>query len=199
MLKLGKVFLFCLLILSGCSDRTNDSESILVVAKTEKSKDPEQPPSPPPHPYSYYGRFNFMFDRDGKLYFYQHFWDRKKKPVSVIDFDSNAPVFISLNPNQIVEVPENGLKAFVEQNVLNAEQADKDVRVVGATDTIKSKILDPLLKVLTDTSNHVNFSIRKMTYEEGVVLQYKKSQEFYYPEKVNWDSTKVLFDRKRME
>ena len=198
-LTLEKTLLFCLLLISSCLERTNDSKSILVVSKTENLKDPKEPPSPPPHPYSYYGRFNFIFDVDGKLYFYQHYWDRKKKPVRVIDFDNNAPVFIDLNPNQIVEIPPSGVNDFVEQNILTVEEVLKDVRVVGVTDTIKSKSLDPLLKVLTDTSNHISFTIRKITYEENVVLDYKKRHDFYNSEKVDWDSTKILFDRKRME
>ena len=198
-LTLRQIFLLCLLIFSGCSDKTTDSENILVVSKTENPKDPKQPPPPPPHPYSYYGCFNFVFDKDGKLYFYQHFYDRNRKPFRVIDFDSNNPVFINLNPNQIIEIPEVGLKSFIEQNILKAEQAYKDVRVVGVTDTIKSKSLDPLMKVLTDATNHINYTIRKITHEENVVLDYKKRQEYYYPERVNWDSTKVLFNRKRME
>jgi hypothetical protein len=196
---LEKTLLFCLLIIISCSERPNDNESMLVVSKTEIPKDLKEPPLPPPHPYSYYGWFNFIFDADGKLYFYQHSWDRKKKPIRVIDFDSNAPVFINLNPDQIVEIPATGVKDFVEQNILNVEEVLKDVRVVGVTDTIKSKSLDPLLKLLNDASHHIRFSVRRITYEESVVLDYKKRQEFYSLERVKWDSTKVLFDRKRME
>ena len=91
------------------------------------------------------------------------------------------------------------MKSFVEYNVLKADQAYKIVSVVGAADTIKSEALDPLMNVLTDTTNHIHYFIRKITLEEDIVLGYKKRQEFYSPNRINLNSTKIWFDRKRIE
>lgn len=193
-----KLLLVCLIVYSGCLDRTTDEGMTLVLSNPNQIKDPKKVPPPPPSPYSYYGCFNFVFDTSGALYFYQHYYDRNKKPIRVIDFDSDAPVFINLNPDEIVIIPEDATKGFVEQNVLKADNAFKSVRVIGATDTIKSKSLAPLMNILADTANHILYSIRKTTLEENVVLGYKKRQAFYYPDKVNWDTSKIWFDRKRM-
>jgi hypothetical protein len=180
-----------------CSCRTNDKEISLAIPEIGKTTDPKEPPPPPLSPYAYYSCFNFIFDSTGTIYFYQHFYDRNIKPIRVIDFDSNAPIFINLNPDEIISIPADGVKSFVEQNVLKADAAYRSVRVIGVTDTIKSKSLLPLMNILTDTLNDIAYLVRKATFEENVVLNYKRRQQFYYPDKVNWDSTKVWFDRKR--
>ncbi|ULQ57133.1 hypothetical protein KJS94_02840 [Flavihumibacter rivuli] len=192
-----RILLLCLIICLGCSCRTNDKYISLAIPEIGKATDPKEPPPPPLSPYAYYGCFNFIFDSTGAIYFYQHFYDRDKKPIRVIDFDSNAPIFINLNPDKIISIPADGVKSFVEQNVLKADAAFRSVTVIGLTDTIKSKSLIPLMNILTDTLNDIAYLVRKTTFEENVVLDYKRKQKFYYPDKVNWDSTKVLFDRKR--
>lgn len=179
-------------------DKSKKSEAILVVAATEllrNTKEPPPPPPPPPSPYSYYGCFNFIFDTSGTIYFYQHFYDKDKARSWVIDFDSNAPIFIDLNPDKIIIMPDNQIRAFFESNILPADPAYKSVRVIGIADTIKSTSLPALMNELTDTANHIYYAVRRATIEERTVLDYKKRQKFYNPDKITWDSTKIWFDR----
>jgi hypothetical protein len=82
---------------------------------------------------------------------------------------------------------------------LKVDNAFKSVRVVGVTDTITSKSLTQLMSILKDTTNNIYYSLRKTTLEEDIVLDYKKKQAFYYPNKINWDSSKVWFDRKSLQ
>lgn len=142
----------------------------------------------------YYDCFNFIFDSIGILYFYQHSYDRNKAPVHVIDFDSDKPVFINLNPDDITIIPESAIKNLIISNILSFNQFCRIVRVISAKDSIKSKCLAPLMDILNDRVNHIFYSIRKTTLEETVVLDFKKRQEFFYAGKLIWDSTKIWFD-----
>ena len=199
-MTLRKTFIFCVLLWTGCLDKPKNTESVLVIRNTEAIKDTTKaplPPPPPPSPYSYYGCFNFIFDKDGTLYFYQHFYDKDKAPVPIIDFDSDAPIFIALNPDQIIVIPNKEIKSFFESNILHVDRAYKSVRVIGMTDTIKSTALTSLMNELTDTANHIYYSIRPATLEEKTVLNYKKTQKFYNPDKINWDSSNIWFNQKQ--
>ncbi len=193
---LRKVWVFSIIFFAACQERTKDKETTLVVSKIVNTK---EPPKPPPTPYSYYGCFNFIFDTDGTLYYYQRSYDRNKAPIRVIDFDSDAPIFINLNPDDIIIIPEDGVKSFIARNILKSGKTCRSVRVIGVTDTIKSRSIDALMNIFADTANHIFYSVRKTTVEESVVLDYKRREKFYYSDKVNWDSSKIWFDRKRME
>lgn len=193
------ILLFCVLVWTGCLEKPKDAETVLVVASAEAVRNSNEPPPPPPSPYSYYGCFNFIFDTSGTIYFYQNFYDKDKPPVRVIDFDSDAPIFIDLNPDKIIVIPDNQVGAFFESNISPADPVYKSVRVVGMADTIKSESLPSLMNKLTDTANHIYHSVRRATLEERTVLDYKKRQKFYTPDKISWDSTKIWFDRRRRE
>lgn len=190
------LFLGVLLFLS-CSDRTNHKEVSLAVSDIGQATDSKKPPPLPLSPYGYYGCFNFIYDSTETIYFYQHFYDRNLPVLRVIDFDSDAPIFINLDPSEMIIIPADAIKNFIDENVLKVDKAYRSVRVTGMTNPIKSKSLLPLLNILNDKTNDINYLVRKITFEENVVLDYKKKQQFYYPDKVSWDSTKVWFQRKR--
>jgi hypothetical protein len=154
----------------------------------------QYPPLPPPSPYSYYGCFNFIFDTSGTIYYYQKFYDKDTSYESVIDFDSDAPIFINLSPDKIIKIPESALKAFFESNVLSADPAYKSIRIVGLTDTIRSPSVNYLMAQVSDTTKHIYHIVRLATLEERTVLDFMKKNKFYDADKVIWDSTQIWID-----
>ncbi len=101
-----------------------------------------------------------------------------------------------MRPIEIVAVPKEGLKRFIDWNILNY---DPDYRVVAIgllQDTVKSEALYNLTQLLNDKTIKTRWFLRKATQEETVVLDYKKRQARFYPEDIHWDSTKTRFPPK---
>jgi hypothetical protein len=186
-------------ICSACSNKPPDKEASLVISDARKTVDRNEPPPPPLSPYEYYGSFNFIFDTTGTIYFYKYSSNRKIPPKRVIDFDSYNPVFINLNPNNITIIPEEAIGSFAKQNILKADIPYRTVRVIGLTDTIKSKNLLQLIEFLKDSSNNISYIVRQITFEEIQVLEHMKNQQNYNPKDIVWDTTKVWFDNKEAE
>ena len=174
---------------------TKDTQAILILAPPDTTNDIIKPPPFPPSPQSFFSCFNFIFDRNGTLYFYQHFYDKDKTPVAVSDIE--IPSRINLTPDQIIVLSDTEIRSFFESNIVPVDPAYKSVSIIGTTDTIKCKELTSLMKEVTDTVNHISYFVRPVTLEEATVLEYKKMQKFYNPDKINWDSAKVWFDQKQ--
>jgi hypothetical protein len=114
-----------------------------------------------------------------------------------LQLDENTPPeYIDLRPNEIVAVPREGLKSFVELNVLSHDPDERIVAIGLLKDTTTSEALYNLTQILKDTSNRTRWFIRKVTQEEAIALDYKKRQARFYPEDINWDSTKTRFPPK---
>ncbi len=111
--------------------------------------------------------------------------------------DIEIPSFIGLTPDRMIVLSDNEIESFVESNIVHVDSAYKSVSIIGTTDTIKSKALTTLLRELTAYTIKIPYYIRSTTLEERVVLNYKRKQEFYYPDKVNWDSLQLENNRKK--
>jgi len=158
-----------------------------------KATDPHEPP-PPPVLKPFYTNFNFIVDSSGNLFFFK---TQTYRWTCGTGLDENTPPeFIDLRPIEIVAVPKEVLKRFIDLNILNH---DPDYRVVAIgllKDTVKSEALYNLTQLLNDTTIKTRWFLRKATQEETVVLDYKKRQARFIPEDIHWDSTKTRFPPK---
>jgi hypothetical protein len=181
----------------ACSD-TNDTGKFQFSVPVDtisrvKVTDPTEPP-PPPIVKPYYTNFNFIVDSSGILYFYQQ---QTYRWTCGTGLDENTPPeYIDLRPTEIVVVPKENLRRFVELNILNY---DADYRVVAIgllKDTVTSEGLYTLTQLLRDTANKTRWFLRPATQEETIALNYKKKQARFYPEDIHWDSSKTRFPPK---
>ena len=156
--------------------------------KADSSKIPPDPPPPRPER-AYYFPSNFIIDSTGKVFFYQ------KQVIWSIDGNNTdwntPPEFINLRPKDILQIPDNSIEEFIKLNVLNIDSAKRYVAIAAAKDTIKSLGLSKIIAICKDKENHLRWKFRIITQEEGIVLEYKKRQEPYYPDEIKWDSTKI--------
>jgi hypothetical protein len=103
---------------------------------------------------------------------------------------------MDLKPEDIVQVPINGLADFIKLNVLSLDINQRRVAIASVKDTIQSIGLSKVLAVCKNNSNEIRWLFRKTTQEENIVLKFKKLKWKYYPEDIKWDSTKIWFPLK---
>ena len=182
-----------LALFSGCIQPENNSNNLFIVPvrslqfnKTQRNELP-----PPIQIQSYYLRYNFIIDIDGKVYFYQQEIDGSYCGIG-IEWNT-PPSFIDLRPNDILEIPSEQIEQFIKSNILYLKNSERLFAIASTADTIFSAGLYKIFIVLKDTSNHIDWVFRKTTQEENVVLRYKKNNKTYYAEEIKWDSTKTLF------
>lgn len=192
----GKLLVISLLTLS-CND-SNDANKFLFNVPVNfdvsiKVTDHDEPP-PPPVVKPYYANFNFIIDSTGNLYFFQQ---QTYRWICGTGLDENTlPEYIDLRPTEIVAVPLNGLKSFIDSNIFNHDPDARIVAIGFLKDTIKSEGLYNLTQLLKDTSNKTRWFIRHSTQEEAIVLNFKKRQARFYPDDIHWDSSKTRFPPK---
>jgi hypothetical protein len=144
---------------------------------------------PPPGDSEFYEMNNLIIDEDGEAFFY-----KTEIPYinsCITDDDVYKPRFISLKPIQIKEIPENSVERFVMQNI-TAEHNHIAISIASAKDTFHSHLLSKIVNILGDEkNNNFRYRIRRMTEEEKIVLEYKKSRKPYYSNAIKLDSTKI--------
>ncbi|HWJ29047.1 MAG TPA: hypothetical protein VNS32_21060 [Flavisolibacter sp.] len=159
-----------------------------MVSTFNKPKDPKVPP-PPPMPA--YAPFNFIVDTTGSIYYYQFQLGKSTGEDGINDV--LTPLFINLQPEGIVQVPQAILQEFIKSNILSLDKDYRFVSVASPVDTVTTPSFESLMDILSDTTSHVKYSIRKITQEEEVVLDHKKRQIYYDPSSIKWDSTRIWF------
>jgi hypothetical protein len=143
---------------------------------------------------TWYTNFNFIIDSFGGLYFYQHQLNSSRCGTGL---DENTPPeFIDLRPTQIVVVPKENLRRFLELNIFNHDAVNRFISIGLLKDTIISEGLYKLTQLLHDKSIKTQWFLRLATQEEYIALDYKKRQERFYPEDIHWDSSKTRFPPK---
>lgn len=186
-----------LTFLIACSDISDTSKFMFSVpvdtVLTVKVTDPNEPP-PPPIVKPYYTDFNFIIDSIGNLYFYQQQIYRWRCGTGLNE--DTPPEYIDLRPTEIVIVPRESVKTFVELNIFNHDPDDRVVAIGLLKDTIVSEGLFHLTQLFKDTANKTRWFLRQATQEEIIVLDYKKRQARFFPDEIHWDSSKTRFPPK---
>ena len=186
-----KKVLIILVFVTSCKQAHQNKEFQFIVSSFNKPKEPIEPP-PPPMPE--YAPFNFILDTNGQVYYYQ-LQLGKPKCASVID-DFLTPPFIGLKPENIVQVSQSNLADFVSNNILYSKKDYKYVSIACLVDTVHSNALKKLIDIFKDRTNQTTYSIRRITQEERIVLDYKKRQINYDPDSIEWDSARIRFGPK---
>lgn len=185
---LTKTIICCLIFISACSQKTQDSGFTYVVSSFNKLKDSKEPP--PPSPPSY-GPFNFIIDTAGQIYYYQ-LQAGKLKFLDGCTSDDKTPVFINLQPENIVQLSLTNIDDFITTNILHFESEYKYIGIACQQDTVTTIGLKRLIDIFSDTANHSKYFVRKTTQEENVVLDHKQRQIYYDANSVKWDSTEIM-------
>jgi hypothetical protein len=180
-----------LVFVAACNPPHQNKEFQFIVSSFNKPSDPKEPP-PPPMPE--YAPFNFILDTSGQVYYYQLQFG-KPKCASVND-DDLTPPFIGLKPENIVQVSQSNLADFVSNNILYPKKDYKYVSIACLVDTVKSNALKKLIDIFKDRTHKTTYSIRRITQEERIVLDYKKRQIHYDPDSIAWDSSRIRFTPK---
>jgi hypothetical protein len=149
-------------------------------------------PPPPSIPMGLiYGTNNFIIDKDSKIYYFQRNTEIGFRCGTGWENDT-IPHFISLQPKDLIEIPNNCIADFVKINY------KKEVRnftfISSELDTLKSKSYFDLIKAIEIAlENRDSYFIGRTTQEEDTVLYYKKKDVFYDSKDIKWDKTKIKF------
>lgn len=142
----------------------------------------------------YYSDKNFIIDETGRIFFYgrrkYRTWDCTPEDISTAPIPK--PEFINLHPEEIIEIPEKSIEDFIKLNTSNDNQELSLPMIASARDTFESPALDRLLTQIYHHKKTIHV-IRRMTEEEKVVMRYKRSKEIYFPDRIKWDTTKIVF------
>lgn len=130
---------------------------------------------------------NIIIDENSNIYYYQ----RNKRGVFCnygMENDT-IPKFMDLQPKDIIKIPKDCLKKFIDENVMTKEKRRQILILASQTDSIKNQTIVSFiynLKVPT-------YVIRRTTQEEDTVLSYKKKNAFYYSDSIKWDKSRIRF------
>ena len=188
-LKISLAFLLTILI--SCSQKSTRDENIYIVPKRQKPQVATRSNEPPPPPpiQTYYLPSNFIIDTAGQIYFYQQQFGWMICGTG-IDWDT-PPAFIDLKPKDLVQVPITSIEDFIKLNIVTLDSHDRRVAIASIKDTATSVGLTKIFKVFNDTTNKINWTFRKATQEEAIVLAYKQHNREYYSNDIKWDSSKI--------
>ena len=179
----------------GCNHPTTKNDNTFIVPNDSAyfyKHAGEVPPPPPPPPKEYYFPSNFIIDTGGHIYYYQQ---RMKFGWNCIPSEVDLPpLFIDLQPKDIIEVPTQNVKEFIKLNIQYLDNSDRQFAIASVADTITSNGLTKIFLIFKDKTNDISWIFRRTTQEENIVLNFKKSKEMYYrADEYKWDSTKTLF------
>ena len=179
----------------GCNHPTTKNDNTFIVPNDSAyfyKHAGEVPPPPPPPPKEYYFPSNFIIDTGGHIYYYQQ---RMKLVWNCIPSEVDLPpLFIDLQPKDIIEVPTQNVKEFIKLNIQYLDNSDRQFAIALVADTITSNGLTKIFLIFKDKTNDISWIFRRTTQEENIVLNFKKSKEMYYrADEFKWDSTKTLF------
>ncbi|RXK60737.1 hypothetical protein ESA94_09750 [Lacibacter luteus] len=182
-----------LTVFISCSQRQTNSDDVFLVpvrTKPEIKSQSDEPPPPPPIQ-TYYLPSNFIIDTAGEVYFYQqqqYGWFCG----TGIDWDT-PPEFIDLKPKDLIHIPIASIEDFIKLNIATLDSNDRRVAIASIKDTVTSVGLSKIFKVFKDSTNKINWTFRKATQEESIVLKFKQLNWKYYSDDIKWDSTKTRF------
>jgi|LakMenE01Jun11ns_1017448.scaffolds.fasta_scaffold9469958_2 hypothetical protein len=135
----------------------------------------------------FYGESNLIIDKKGEIYYYQ------KRYIQIIcnygTENDTLPQFLDLQPKDLIKIPIESLEKIVNENVMKKPNNRRILIIASEKDTIKVK---GFLKFYYNLKVPTYF-IRRTTQEEDTVLHYKRTDKYYYSNKIKWDKSKIKF------
>ncbi|MFT4023321.1 MAG: hypothetical protein QM664_06010 [Flavihumibacter sp.] len=190
----GGLAMVVTLFLCSCTDQRLTKQELTFIVPPDtmpavKPAIPGEPPPPPPKR-AYYFPVNFVIDSVGRVFYYQQPFKRNDDEIT----DWNTPPnFIHLSPQALVEVPDQDIEQVLKSKILTLGEQKRYVAIGCETDTVVSKGLYNLLQAMKNEGNHIKWKFRKVTQEERIVLGFKKRQQPYNPQEIQWDSSQIRF------
>ena len=135
----------------------------------------------------FYGENHLIIDKNNFVYYYQ----RKNIPIFCsygIEKDT-LPHLLDLQPKDLIKIPKDCIEKIIEENVMTKEKGKQILIVASQKDSIKDR---EFLKFL----HHMkvpSYIIRRTTQEEDTVLHYKKTNQYYKSNDINWDKKRIKF------
>lgn len=147
--------------------------------------------------FHYYEEHNFILDKSDRIFYYPQVvfrgWNcivpEKMPPIP-------PPDFINLHPQQIIELTKDQLQDFVKKNI-NTRDKTSFITIASEREKFRSKNLCKLYESIYHNNSRNWTILRRMTEEEKVVMKYKKSEDFYFPEDVKWKATNLKKEKPR--
>lgn len=141
----------------------------------------------------YYSKFNLILGDSNKIYCFNYF---NHSIANCIPSD-NPPHFLNLKPSDLILLPYESIDKFIELNNDNPFSLYTSIyNIASPYDSIKSKAFEKIMAGFASVKQK-KYIIRRTTFEEDQVLYHKINHLIYYPEEINWDTTKVFFSRKK--
>ncbi|MFN7676451.1 hypothetical protein [Flavobacterium sp.] len=94
-----------------------------------------------------------------------------------------------MQPKDLIKIPIESLEKIVNENVMKKPNNRRILIIASEKDTIKVK---GFLKFYYNLKVPTYF-IRRTTQEEDTVLHYKRTDKYYYSNKIKWDKSKIKF------
>lgn len=142
-----------------------------------------------PQELKWYTDLVVIMDSKDKVYLYQ---TERKSISEKAKYD--YPNYIDLRPEYLITIDSKDFVSFLKNNndifgiFPNQENLINPFYIVSETDTIKNKAILDLNKALSKEKSRTFYLLRKTTEEENVVLKFKKSQQNFEPENLNWST-----------
>lgn len=189
-MKVHLVLLLVCFFLLNCSKKEEVKNEVYIISEEDRAfkKKIEEAKVPPPSP-GFYGPSNIIIDKEEDLYFYQ----RENRYIwNCIIEENPLPEFIDLQPKDLVKVPRNSVADFLKENTISNIKEKRYLTIASQLDTLKSEGFFNIMDFLTDNKVPI-YLIRRTTQEEDVVLKFKESDEFYNPDSIEWDKSRIRF------
>lgn len=132
----------------------------------------------------FYCQNQLLIDKKGNLFFYQIEYI-PKICRSAIGTDS-IPYLSNLQPIDLIKLPPSSLDDFLFLNILSKEKNEQRLIIASQNDTINN------ISILNFTNKVNAYKVRRTTQEEDTVLKYKKNNEFYNYEDIQWDQNRIM-------
>jgi len=142
-----------------------------------------------PQEFKWYTDLVVIMDSKDKVYIYQ---TERKSSNEEAKFD--YPNYIGLRPEYLTTIESKDFVLFLKNNndifgiFPNKENVINPFYIASETDTIKNVAISNLNKALSKEKSQTIYLLRKTTEEENVVLNFKRNQKNFEPEKINWST-----------
>lgn len=168
-------------------------KSLVPIVNDSNTNEKVSPPLPP-GPY-YYSDVNFLVDEEGSIYYFKLRNIKKEKSCMPIQKSDFRPEFAGIAPDDITEIPAPEFETTFHRNI-RAEYGKGFFSLASAKDTFYSSEWSQLMNRLESQKDVMwAWQLRKMTQEEKVVLEYKKSGKQYDPKAIPWDTTTIILPK----
>ena len=142
-----------------------------------------------PQELKWYTDLVVIMDSKNKVYIYQ-----TERKSSNEDAKFDYPNYIGLRPEYLTTIDSKDFVSFLKNNndifgiFPSKDNIINPFYIASETDTIKNVAISNLNKALGKEKSKTIYLLRKTTEEENVVLKFKRNQESFDPEKINWST-----------